>query len=70
MNCPRPQTSANLFSVDRLHCFGHFDLQDSVCFNCCALAITCVIIKNNFLKNEIPEEDPASIMPLNWIDFV
>ncbi|MDR0550035.1 MAG: hypothetical protein LBI10_11595 [Deltaproteobacteria bacterium] len=41
---------------DRFDCFGEFDLQDDICFNACAIRLSCAICKNINLDCQLIEE--------------
>ena len=43
-------------NVDRLGCFGHFDLSDQMCRRFCALRLKCAIERNQNDRLEILED--------------
>lgn len=41
---------------DRLDCFGHYNLHDTICLKWCQLNIRCAIARDQHKKQEILEE--------------
>ncbi|MDR1871629.1 MAG: hypothetical protein LBS60_06820 [Deltaproteobacteria bacterium] len=55
---------------DRLDCYGHFDLKDTVCSDLCAIRLNCAISRSLNLNCQLIEDKPHPELGLGWRDFV
>ncbi len=53
------------FLEGRLHCFGDFDSEDSICLKHCALNINCAIAKHDYFSFQVRNESIASFLKFN-----
>jgi len=49
----------------RLHCFGDFNPEDTICLKYCALNINCAIAKQDYFAFRVMDESIASFIQSN-----
>jgi len=49
----------------RLHCFGDFNPEDTICLKYCALNIHCAIAKQDYFAFRVMDESIASFIQPN-----